>query len=109
MKPVRIAAIESVVRRGADGVLYMQSPARLGDYPPRITDKLEAWAERAPGRVFLAQRDASLRWRSLTYADTLARVRSLAQSLLERRLAQERPVLILSGNGIEHALLALAA
>ena len=45
----------------------------------------------------------------MTYAQALSRVRALSQALLDRRLSSERPVLILSGNGIEHALLALAA
>ena len=63
----------------------------------------------APGRVFLAQRMADGAWRTLTYAQTLSRVRSVAQSLLQRRLSAERPIAILSGNDIEHALLGLAA
>jgi feruloyl-CoA synthase len=48
-------------------------------------------------------------WRHVTYADALARTRRIAQALLDRGLSVERPVVILSGNGIEHALLALAA
>ena len=87
----------------------MQSRRPLGAYPSRITERLEYWADRAPDRVFLAQRDATGSWCRVTYAETLARVRSLAQALLDRRLSSDRPVLILSGNGIEHGLLALAA
>ncbi len=45
----------------------------------------------------------------MTYSQALARVRALSQALLDRRLSSDRPVLILSGNGIEHGLLALAA
>ena len=48
-------------------------------------------------------------WRTITYAETLRRVRRLAQGLLDRGLSVERPVMILSGNGIDHALLALAS
>ncbi len=115
----------------------------LGPFPARITDTLEYWADRAPDRVFLAQRhsadgrrpmseptagqsspegtEASRRvqvpvpsthaageWRTVTYKETLARVRSLAQALIDRGLSSERPVAILSGNSIEHGLLALA-
>ena len=36
-------------------------------------------------------------------------MRRVAQALLDRGLSSERPVVILSGNSIEHALLALAA
>ena len=37
------------------------------------------------------------------------RVRRIAQALLDRKLSPDRPIVILSGNGIDHALLALAA
>jgi feruloyl-CoA synthase len=57
----------------------------------------------------VAQRDASGEWSCLTYAQTLDRVRRIAQGLLDRRLSPERSLVILSGNSIEHALLAFAA
>ncbi|PCJ91857.1 MAG: feruloyl-CoA synthase, partial [Hyphomicrobiales bacterium] len=47
-------------------------------------------------------------WRSLTYGQFLTAVEHIAQSLLDQNLSIDRPVLILSGNDIEHALLALA-
>ncbi|MGH6969792.1 MAG: feruloyl-CoA synthase, partial [Stellaceae bacterium] len=66
-------------------------------------------AKTAPDRVFLAQRDGGGAWRTLTYAQALHRVRAIAGSLLRRDLSAERPIAILSGNDIEHALLGLAA
>jgi feruloyl-CoA synthase len=87
----------------------MTSPRRLGSYPAKITERLESWASAAPGRTFLAERDASGHWRRLTYEDALRQVRSLAQAILDRRLSPDRPIVILSGNSIEHALVALAA
>jgi feruloyl-CoA synthase len=87
----------------------MQSPYPLGPYPAKITERLEHWAAHAPDRTFLAQRAVDGTWRRLTYRDALDRVRRLSQALLDRRLSAERPILILSGNGIDHALLALAA
>ncbi len=59
--------------------------------------------------MFLAQRARDGSWRKLTYAQALSQVRSIAQALLERQLSAERPIAILSGNDIEHALLGLAA
>ena len=59
--------------------------------------------------MFLAQRGADGAWRKLTYAQALAQVRRIAQALLARELSAERPIAILSGNDIEHALLGLAA
>jgi feruloyl-CoA synthase len=108
VRAVRIARSDAIVRHGADGVVYLQSSAPLGPYQTRITDSLDYWAAHAPDRTFLAQRDGD-RWRELTYGDALARVRRIAQALLDRRLSRDRPIVILSGNSIEHGLLALAA
>jgi feruloyl-CoA synthase len=108
VRAVRIASSDAIVRHGADGVVYLQSSAPLGPYQTRITDSLDYWAAHAPDRTFLAQRDGD-RWRELTYGDALGRVRRVAQALLERRLSLDRPIVILSGNGIDHGLLALAA
>jgi feruloyl-CoA synthase len=109
MREVRIAPTDTVVRSGAGGVVYMQSPYPLGPYPRSITDRLEHWALHAPARTFLAQRGAEGHWRHLTYGVAFERVRRVAQALVDRRLSADRPILILSGNGIEHAVLALAA
>src|SRR5207247_901474 len=45
----------------------------------------------------------------LTYGEARKRARRVAAALLERRLSTERPLAVLSGNDIEHALLELAA
>ena len=95
--------------RRADGTVYVRSPHALGPYAAKITERLEHWAAHAPDRIFLAERDAGGEWRRVSYADALARVRRIAQALLDRGLSVERPIAILSGNSIEHALLALAA
>ncbi len=109
IRAVRIAPIDALVRYGADGAVYLQSPSPLAAYPRKITERLEYWAERAPNRRFLAQREETGGWRSVSYAQALTRVRHLSQALLDRKLSNERPIVILSGNSIEHALLALAA
>ena len=109
IRPVRILAADTAVREGPGGVVYLQSRHALVPFPPRFTERLMHWAHHAPDRPFLAQRAPSGDWRTLTYAQTLAAVRRIAQALLERKLSAERPVVILSGNSIEHALLALAA
>ena len=87
IRPVNITPIETTLRHGAGGVVYLASPQALGDYPVRITDRLEHWAREAPSRVFLAQRDLTGGWRTLTYADAFERVGRIAQALLNRRLS----------------------
>src|SRR5262249_23891498 len=92
-----------------NGDWYVRPTRPLGPYPERITERLEFWAERVPDRVFLAERDTTGAWREITYGETRDRGRRIGQALLDRGPSQERPILILSGNSIEHGLLALAA
>ena len=79
------------------------------DYPVRITDRLHHWAAAAPDRVFMAERNAARGWRQITYAELLASSRHIASALLARGLSAEKPVVILSGNSIDHALIAFGA
>jgi feruloyl-CoA synthase len=109
LRPVRLGPADVLLERNADGTIILHSPHKLGAYPDKLTQRLEHWAKAAPGRVFLAQRTADGAWRKLTYAQTLSQVRAIAQALLQRKLSAERPIAILSGNDIEHALLGLAA
>ncbi|MFN9774435.1 MAG: feruloyl-CoA synthase [Burkholderiales bacterium] len=99
--------VERVAR--ADGCVLLRSPDPLGASARSVGEWLEAWAARAPDRTFLAERDPAGAWRTVGYADALARVRALGTWLLERGLGPERPLAILSDNGVDHALLSLAA
>ena len=108
-KMSRILPADTVVEYRSDGSILARSPHGLGPYPRALTERLEHWARVAPRRGFLAARNEGGDWRTLTYADALRRVRSVAQALIDRRLSNERPVVILSGNSIEHGILALGA
>jgi feruloyl-CoA synthase len=81
----------------------------LGAYPLRFTEYLVHWANERPDDVFLAQRRADGEWRKLSYSAAYEQVRRIANALLQRGLSAERPLMILSSNSIEHALLTLAA
>jgi feruloyl-CoA synthase len=109
LRPVRLGPADVLLDRRADGTMQLRSPHPLENYPDRLTERLEHWAKVAPDRLFLAQRTAGGGWRTLNYAQTLSQVRAIAQALLERDLSPERPIAILSGNDVEHALLGLAA
>src|ERR1700730_6473410 len=109
LRPVLLGPPDVVVERRSDGAIVLRSPHPLPAFPQKLTERLVHWANAAPERVCLAQRDAAGAWRTLTYADALTKVRAIAAALLERGLSPERPIVILSGNDIEHALLALAA
>jgi feruloyl-CoA synthase len=104
----RLAPPLCTLARRADGSLVLESPVPLGGYPRAVTDRLVFWAERAPERTFLAER-ADEGWRKVSYRDALATVRSLSEGLLGLGLGPARPLALLSGNGVDHALLTLAA
>jgi feruloyl-CoA synthase len=96
------------VEQRADGAVLLRPTAALGAYPARLTDRLLHWAAAAPQRCFMARRGGDGVWQRLDYATTLQRTRALAATLLRMKLSVERPVAILSGNSLEHQLLALA-
>lgn len=95
--------------RRADGSLILRPRAALGTYPERLTDALERWAAETPEVTLIAQRGPQGDWVRLTYAGALRRTLRIADGLCGLKLSAERPIAILSGNGIEHLLLALAA
>ena len=106
---LRFAPPKVEVEKRADGTTLLRSPQKLDPYARCVTEWLVQWSDRAPERVFLAQRSPSGSWRKLTYRETYGAVRRIAQALLDRGLGPERPVAILSDNGVDHALLALGA
>ncbi|MCE8018405.1 feruloyl-CoA synthase [Halomonas sp. MCCC 1A17488] len=101
------ATAKLILRDDGTRLLTVEEP--LGDYPDTLLECLERWADETPERTFVARRDGAGEWQRLSYAETLARVRRLAQGLLNHGLSVERPLAILSGNSIEHLLLSLAA
>lgn len=110
LRSVRVAKLQAKARVGQDGSIYVTATEPLGDYPVRLTERLEHWAGEVPDRAFMLQRSVDGRsWETLTYAQALVRTRALAQALLDRGLSRERPLAILSGNDLDHACLALAA
>jgi feruloyl-CoA synthase len=90
----------------AGGGWILRSPHALGSYPRAIGDWLEHWADAAPTRAFLVERGER---RTMSYADARSSVRALGQALLDAGATASRPVLLLSDNAIDHALVQLAA
>jgi feruloyl-CoA synthase len=112
IRPVRLGPTDVTIERRADGVLLLRSPHRLGDYADKLTQRLAFWAATAPDRILFAKRDPADPaggWRTVTYTQALDAARRIGAALLRRGLSADRPVMILSGNDIEHALLGLGA
>ncbi len=111
-RPLIFGVARAKLRDGAPGTHYLQADQPLLPYPERMTDRLQHWAETTPQRTFMARRikqpDGSLGdWRHLSYGETWQTARRIAQAILDRGLSVERPVVILSENSLEHALLSL--
>jgi len=109
LREVALWKPEVEVERRPDGTVVMRRADPLKPHPHRITDRMAHWAETAPDRVWMAQRVDGGDWRRVTYAEAMAAIRSLGQAMLGLGLSAERPLMILSGNDIEHALMALGA
>jgi feruloyl-CoA synthase len=109
LRPVRLGAFDAVLEREPSGVIHIRTAQVLPPYHATLSEPLEHWAKAAPERVYLGQRDAAGAWRTLSYAQVLATTRRIGAALLRRGLSPERPIAVISGNDIEHALLALAA
>src|SRR4051812_40062586 len=90
-RAVRLCAPDVVIDRRADGTLYLNSPHPLDPHAERLTDRLIYWAETAPDRVFMAERDGD-RWRTMTYWQALVEARRIGAALLKRNLSAERPI-----------------
>ena len=92
----------------ADGAILLRSTHALGPVADRTTDWLHHWADATPDAVFLAER-CGPGWREVSYAGALEQVRAIAAALLTRGMGAGTPIVIISGNAVDHALLTLAA
>jgi len=90
------------------GGRILRSGIPLEPYEDNLGQMLFRWADQDPERVAFAERHGD-GWRELTYGQAAATAAAIGQALLDRGLGPDRPVMILSGNSVDHALLALAA
>lgn len=79
-------------------------------YPHGMTQRLAHWSNKTPLNIFLGEREKGQhKWRTLTFGEAMPQVIRLAQALIDHGLSTDRPLMVLSGNSIDHALLACAA
>ncbi|MCP4073437.1 MAG: feruloyl-CoA synthase [Hyphomicrobiales bacterium] len=93
----------------ADGAFLLRSTQSLEPYADNLCVFIEHWACEIPDRVFLGERDAGGEWVTVNYRTARKQIRSIAQSLIDRGLTSDDPVMILSDNSIAHGLLSLGA
>lgn len=111
-RSLHFGVTRGVLTEAPGGVQYLKAEQALEPCAPRMTDRFVHWAQTAPHRTWMAQRvrnaDGSKGdWQHITYAQALNKARAIAQALLLRGLSPDHPVLILSENDLNHALLAL--
>jgi feruloyl-CoA synthase len=102
-----------IMREGASGVRYLRGEPELLPYAPTMGERLVHWARTAPDRTLFARRErhadgSAGDWQHLSFAQALDGARRIGQALIDRGLNAERPVVMLSENDLDHALLTLA-
>ena len=93
----------------ADGSMLLRSPVPLAPVPQSVAHVLEHLAMTAPERAFLAERASDGSWQTLTYGEAWQRALSVGQALIDRGATPDRPLMVLSGNSLDHACLMLGA
>src|SRR5262249_48347806 len=106
-RPIAFAPARVSRSTDPDGTVRITCPTALPAHDPSLARLFRAAVAAQPGRTFLQERAAD-GWRKLSYAEARAKVDALAAALLARGLSAQRPVMILSANAIDHALLMLA-
>jgi len=96
--------------RRTDGSIWLRSTTALQPGARCTGEWLEHWARQIPHRVYLAERwHPEAPWTTLSYDQALRQVRAVASWILANQLSADRPLVVLSDNSIDHALLSLAA
>jgi feruloyl-CoA synthase len=94
---------------GQAGQLVLRSVDPLTAYPVTVVHSLRTWAEADPGHLLIAERNPDGGWRRCSYGTAVAAAGAIGQALLDRGLGPHRPLMLLSGNGVDHLLLTLGA
>lgn len=113
-RPLKFGVTRVTVSDGVPGTRYLKAEQPLQPFAERMTDRLQHWAQTKPDHSFMARRVKQAdgtpgEWQHITYAQAWQTARCIAQGLIDRGLSAERPVVILSENSLEHALLSLGA
>ena len=103
------AKVQVTVDQAGDGALLLRSAEELGGYPVTVLHSLRQWAAAGPDHPLVAERGPDGAWRTVSYGAGVAAADAIGQALLELGLGPARPLLLLSGNGVNHLLMTLGA
>jgi feruloyl-CoA synthase len=101
--------VRITVERAGGGALLLRSADELGDYPATVLHSVRAWARADPDYPLVGERGPDGAWRMVGYGAAVDAADAIGQALIERGLGPARPLLILSGNGVNHLLMTLGA
>ncbi|HEY8537603.1 MAG TPA: AMP-binding protein [Steroidobacteraceae bacterium] len=105
-REARFLPVDLDVEHRADGAVVMRSRIPLQPHEPCLPRVLAAQAERLGDKPYLVQRAGPDRaWRAHSYARTKQDSDAIAQWLLDLGIERDRPILLVSGNSIAHALM----
>jgi len=109
-RPVPFTQRTTLVEHRADGTVLMRCTTPAAELPLRgLPEFVGHWAQQRPDAPAFSERDADGAWRSLTWATLWQQVQATGAALLELGLGPDRPLMVLSGNSLEHLVLMLAA
>lgn len=90
------------------GEFVLRNPSALAPYERCVGEYLETWSRRTPDAPAFAEPQAGGGWRILNWGELRHQVGRIAQSLLQLRLRDGAPIVVLSDNSLDHILLLLA-
>lgn len=101
------------INKRADGSIVLKNLNPMGVPAKNALEPLKKWASEQPDKLWLAERPEGKAqkgvWNTKTFAAAWEEVQILASQLLERSIGRGAPLMILSSNSIEHALISYAA
>jgi len=103
------AKVQVTVSRAGDGALLLTSADELSGYPVTVLHSLRQWAAAGQDHPLVAERGPDTAWRTVSYGAAVTAADAIGQALLELGLGSARPLLLLSGNGVNHLLMTLGA
>ena len=109
LRDVPLLPATLVVDKRPDGTIVARHADAIKSYPKKTTEWLDHWAETAPDRIYMAQRDGSGPWNTLSYRQMRTAARAVGTALLSRSLSPQRPIAFLSGNDLGQAVMGFAA
>jgi feruloyl-CoA synthase len=94
-------------QRLPNGEVRIENLSPYSDRFQTMNAALEHWAETAPDRTWLAERSGA-GWRRITFSEARDRISRIGAALSEIGMDRVSPLLILSSNSIDNALLSYA-